>query len=154
MKDYSKANLECDDPPRDTEHCLTFCLDRLYADRIHTLNDDVVKGLSFEELIGALLSAHRDLTLNTEGPELKVFTLEDQSWLDDPVESHITIEDGFITLDYAYPYDIELSRIPDERALLHWVHHLSGKTWMNNDRIAEFIGKVSAFKKFNISDTI
>jgi len=87
MKDYSKENLECDDPPRDTEHCLTFCLDRLYADRIHTLNDDVVKGLSFEELIGALMSAHRDLTLSISASPRRI----------SGSEHHLKVASGFST---------------------------------------------------------
>jgi hypothetical protein len=45
---------------------LSFCLDRLFADETHHLGDEVVQGLSFEELIGALLQG-RDLAEKEEG---------------------------------------------------------------------------------------
>jgi hypothetical protein len=59
MKDASKEVLE-----RDTERLVPeaaewvgFSLRKLYADKSHTLGQEVVYGLTFEELIGALLAA-------------------------------------------------------------------------------------------------
>jgi hypothetical protein len=36
---------------------VNFCLAQLYADRMHRCGDEVVRNLTFEELIGALLLA-------------------------------------------------------------------------------------------------
>lgn len=60
MKDRTKKQLEASRPNVDTLDAITFCLDRLYADQNTKTSDEVVKGLIFEELLGALLAA-RDL---------------------------------------------------------------------------------------------
>ena len=62
MKDFSKESLE----EADTSHLctidvLSFCLRQLYKCKSKTTQDEVVPGLIFEELIGALLSAQRAL---------------------------------------------------------------------------------------------
>ena len=57
MKEYSRVELESSRPPLDGIVAIDFCLDALYADREHRISDPVVGGLSFEELIGALLLA-------------------------------------------------------------------------------------------------
>lgn len=54
----------------------------------------------------------------------------------------IYIEDGCLVLDFAYPYQIELSRLKSWRDLVAWVHHFCGKGWMNPHRIEFFIDAV------------
>jgi hypothetical protein len=55
VKDYTREELE--DAPFLGDHpeWLQFCLDQLYADRQHRVTDEVVRNLTYEELIGALL---------------------------------------------------------------------------------------------------
>ena len=59
-------------------------------------------------------------------------------------------ECGYITINAMYPYEIQLSRIPDRESLLQWVSHLSGKTWMTRELIREFIRRVGEIKGWNI----
>lgn len=58
---------------------------------------------------------------------------------------HITIK-----VPYGHDYDIELSRIPDPEALLHWVEHLTGKDWMPSELVREFIRRVCSIKGWNL----
>ncbi len=60
MKDHSKTSLESSRPRVTAFEAITFCLDRLYEDKTKEICDEVVDGMIFEELIGALLMA-RDL---------------------------------------------------------------------------------------------
>lgn len=61
MKDYPKDWLEDGRPDITPAKAINFCLDRLYEDDEHTLDDTVVEGLIFEEVIGALLLAKDSL---------------------------------------------------------------------------------------------
>jgi hypothetical protein len=51
----------------------------------------------------------------------------------------IYIEDGYLTLDIVYPYDIELSRLNTPAKILNWFFHLKKKTWMTSHYLAKFI---------------
>jgi len=55
MKDISQRGLESSRPNVDAEDTLKFCLEQLYADDLHEIEEEVVADLTFEELIGALL---------------------------------------------------------------------------------------------------
>ena len=55
-----------------------------------------------------------------------------------------------ISIYAQYQYQIELDRIPDMEGLLHWVHHLCGKPWMDRDLIGEFIDRICEIKGWNI----
>ncbi len=57
---------------------------------------------------------------------------------------------GCITINAAYPYHIELSRIPDPEALVHWLDHLTGKWWMTTEIVREFIRRVYQIKGWDI----
>jgi hypothetical protein len=57
---------------------------------------------------------------------------------------------GYITINAAYPYHIELSRIPDAEALVHWLDHLTGKWWMTAEIVREFIRRVYRIKGWDI----
>lgn len=47
-------------------------------------------------------------------------------------------------------YDIELARIQSESDLLAWVCHLTGKDWINPERLRIFIEAVATIKGFQI----
>lgn len=70
MKDYLKQVLT--DPffgdvsGHHALHRVRFCLEQLYADEEHNTSDDVVDGLTFEELLGALISAQNRLEEDEE----------------------------------------------------------------------------------------
>lgn len=57
MKDLPEKELRESRPDHDLAHTVIHCLTRLFADEVHNTTDEVVKGLSFEELIGTLLLA-------------------------------------------------------------------------------------------------
>jgi hypothetical protein len=57
MKDASKRLLTLYRPTITAEEAINFCLDRLFEDKEKKVGYEVVKGLTFEELIGALLLA-------------------------------------------------------------------------------------------------
>lgn len=62
MKDLSQWELESNRPADLTaRRAIDFVLRRLYADEQYTVVDTVVDGLTFEELIGALLLARDGL---------------------------------------------------------------------------------------------
>ena len=55
MKDLTQWTNDCE--VRDLvkgEECIGFCIKKLLADRQHKLTDEVVHGLTFEELLGGL----------------------------------------------------------------------------------------------------
>jgi hypothetical protein len=57
MKDFSREQLEESRPNLSARHCIDFCLDQLFNDDKKRTTDAVVRHLTFEELIGALLLA-------------------------------------------------------------------------------------------------
>ena len=61
-------------------------------------------------------------------------------------ETFVTIENGCAVI--CGNYHIELSRIPDERGLCEWIHHLSEKGWVTGEIINEFIQVVFNEKKW------
>lgn len=56
--------------------------------------------------------------------------------------SSVEIEDGWLTICGHYP--IELTRIPNERALCEWIYHLTQKGWVTGEIINDFVGAVFA----------
>lgn len=56
MKYFSREDLEAINPQHDPADLINYCLDRLIEDRKHFLNQDIVKGLTFQDLIETLLS--------------------------------------------------------------------------------------------------
>lgn len=70
MKDFEQSDLEASRPDSNVEHTIAYCLNRLYADTQHTVTQEVVHGLTFEELIGTLLQArdlHEEMQVMMEG---------------------------------------------------------------------------------------
>jgi len=61
MKLTTQNELERGRPEIGAGTAVEFCLHRLYEDRMHLCGDEVVRGLTFEELIGALLLARDGL---------------------------------------------------------------------------------------------
>lgn len=47
-------------------------------------------------------------------------------------------------------YEIALSRIPDERGLCEWIHHLGEKSWMDAEAVRQIIGEVFAAKGWTL----
>jgi hypothetical protein len=47
-------------------------------------------------------------------------------------------------------YEIELSRIPDPKALVNWIHHLLKKNWVTSDTIRQFIECVYESKGWDL----
>lgn len=60
----------------------------------------------------------------------------------------IYIDKGFLVLDMGHPYEILLSRLDTPEKILGWCLQLSGKKWMNANRMARFT--VLAFKQLGV----
>lgn len=81
MKDYTKEQLQEGRPDTTAVEGIDFCLERLYEDKKHIVLQEFVKGLCFEELIGALLLAKDriyELEVEVEEYEDRVNHLEDE----------------------------------------------------------------------------
>jgi hypothetical protein len=61
MKNYTQEQLESSRPNDTALTCVDFCLRQLYADQKTEITSEVVENLTFEELLGALLSARDEL---------------------------------------------------------------------------------------------
>lgn len=70
------------------------------------------------------------------------------------ISDKITFSDGVLTIDIEYPYDIEEERINTPDKLLHWLLHLSHKTWVTKDVLYILILNVSEHFGFKIHDRI
>ena len=57
MRNVTKETLENYRPEVSAESAIDYCLERLYADERHHTGDVVSSGLTYEEVIGALLMA-------------------------------------------------------------------------------------------------
>ena len=57
MKNYGRETFEASRPNISALGGIDFCLMHLYSDRTKNPTDEIVSGLNFEELIGALLVA-------------------------------------------------------------------------------------------------
>ena len=57
MLDYTKKTLMKGRPRLSAADAVDFCLHKLFTDDTKFIGEDVVDGLTFEELIGALLLA-------------------------------------------------------------------------------------------------
>jgi len=51
-----------------------------------------------------------------------------------------------LTINAAYPYEVDLDRIGSMEGLLAWVLHLLEKTWMTRELLEEFIERVCRIK--------
>jgi hypothetical protein len=65
MKDITQKDAEVGRPDAPALQTINYCLEQIFADTHASLNDTIVKGLTFEMLIGALLQA-RDLAKKEE----------------------------------------------------------------------------------------
>jgi len=55
------------------------------------------------------------------------------------LNQQVSIKNGFIVINVSYEYKIDLSRCDTAERLLHWIWHLTEKTWMTNDVMRRFI---------------
>jgi len=79
MKDYGAKAFRSHPSPRGkAAEYIRFCLRQLFKDRRHTVMEEVVEGLTFEELIGTLVDAE---------DEIKAFVAE-RKFRDDWEEKH------------------------------------------------------------------
>jgi len=83
---------------------------------------------------------------NPNNTGMDFMTVSDMLNLHDPDASGITINAGWITLNWSYPYEIKLSRIRDRGDLLKWTLHLAEKTWMTSTCLHHFISAVMDVK--------
>ena len=95
---------------------------------------------------------NRDGTNRDELPPIE----DAAKWLDQLVvfsgDARIVIDSDneTVTLNFVYPYEIDLDRIQTTGDLLRWVLHLSEKDWMTAERLNRFITKVGRHKGFKI----
>ena len=71
----------------------------------------------------------------------KVFTAKDA--LNYHHDSKVVVWDGsfvFVKYNYAIPFE----EIRNRKDILEWIHHLSGKAWITQEMIGEFIEKCCA----------
>ena len=67
-----------------------------------------------------------------------------------PPEEIFITGDGYIDIETwkgLQFYSIELNRIEDDSAILHWVNQLCGKNWMTVWKINKFIEKMQIYNK-------
>jgi hypothetical protein len=57
MKDFNERIMRNVRPNLPANRVVKYCLDRLFLDQEHKTSDEIVSGLTFEEIIGALLMA-------------------------------------------------------------------------------------------------
>lgn len=62
----------------------------------------------------------------------------------------VFVDDGYVVLGDDFAYEISLEAIPNRAALIEWVYHLSGKTWVTSEVISDFIYEVCTAKKWEI----
>ena len=58
---------------------------------------------------------------------------------EEKMASQVFIADGHIVINVEYEYNIDLQRCNTPEKLLHWIWHLTEKTWMTNDVMRRFI---------------
>lgn len=53
----------------------------------------------------------------------------------------LNIEDGTVMLynGYTFAYEVPLKDLNTKEKILSWVHHLSGKTWVDRQMLRKFI---------------
>lgn len=72
-------------------------------------------------------------------------TIQDRcDWLD-RVFIH-NPENRTLTINAKYPYEVDLDRCPDLRALVEWTEHISTKEWATRQILGEFIRRVMTIK--------
>ena len=62
MKGINKTEFAKSRPLISPLDAIDFCLEKLYDDKTHEIRSEFVTGLSFEELIGALILARDELS--------------------------------------------------------------------------------------------
>lgn len=84
---------------------------------------------------------------------LKVWTVSELLASKSPDAAKIVLDEkrATCTLNFNYPYEVDLDRIKTPRDLLAWVRHLAGKPWMNRERLELFIDAVAKHKGFQVS---
>ena len=55
------------------------------------------------------------------------------------LQQQVSVKENHIVINVSYEYNIALSRCDTAEKLLHWVWHLTEKTWITNDVMRRFI---------------
>lgn len=58
---------------------------------------------------------------------------------EEKLQKQISVKNGSIVINVSYEYTIELSRCDTAEKLLHWIWHLTEKSWMTNDVMRRFV---------------
>jgi len=95
----------------------------------------------------------RDKNMKIVGP-FKIMdgkeVIESGRKIEERLKRQCYIDDDCIILNVDYRYGIELDRCNTPTKLLHWTHHLLGKSWMDSTLISYFIETINSYYKFNI----
>lgn len=71
---------------------------------------------------------------------LKIGDLAEQVMAEEEtLRRQIYVEDGHIVINISYEYNIPLSGCDTPERILHWVWHLTEKTWMTQEVSRRFI---------------
>ncbi|MEM1145199.1 MAG: hypothetical protein AAGI88_21685 [Pseudomonadota bacterium] len=68
------------------------------------------------------------------------------------LEKQVYIADDHIVINVSYEYNIALSRCDTPEKLLHWVWHLTEKSWMTNEVMRRFIDVACRENKIEMHD--
>lgn len=58
---------------------------------------------------------------------------------EEELQRQVFVADGHIVINVSYEYNIALNRCDSAEKLLHWIWHLTEKTWMTNEVMRRFI---------------
>jgi len=88
--------------------------------------------------------------MSTQNSRVEVWAINELLACKNPDATKIVIDEerATCTLNFDYPYEVDLDRIKSERDLLAWVRQLAGKPWMTGQRLKLFIDVVGGHKGF------
>ncbi|MEO1854651.1 hypothetical protein [Chromohalobacter sp.] len=64
---------------------------------------------------------------------------EDFRKREEELQRQVYVADGHIVINVSYEYNVALNSCDSAEKLLHWVWHLTEKTWMTNMAMRRFI---------------
>ena len=71
---------------------------------------------------------------------------------EEKLQQQVSVKEDHIVINVSYEYNIALSRCDTAEKLLHWVWHLTEKTWMTNDVMRRFIEVASRENKIKMGN--
>lgn len=70
--------------------------------------------------------------------------------MEERLRKQVYLADGHVVINVEYEYNIPLSACDTAEKILHWVWHLTEKTWMTNEVMRRFIEVVCGINKVDI----